>query len=398
MSKTPYVPTIAILGGGVGGTVLANLLAREIDEDEAAIVLIDKSGQHVYQPGWLYLPFSDEHPEHFERQERALLRQRIRLQIGEVQQLDLVKRRLLIAGDNESQGSEMLHYDYLVFATGARIAPDDLPGLSEALSNGGNVHHFYSRPGAERLHQALSEFHGGQIAVAIGGIPYKCPPAPLEFTFMLEAQLRKHGLREKTEITYFSPLPRAFTIESVSELAVPLLEERGIKLEVFFNLEEVDGHRRVMRSLEGEEVHYDLLVVVPPHRGALIAETCGLGDPQGWLPTDRNTLEVKGQEQTYALGDVTDLPVSKSGSAAHFEAGAVAERLVAAIRGRNINPREGTYDGRVMCFMETGYAQATRIEFDYEHPPVPPKPGWFYHLEKTLFNKAYWYLVPPARI
>lgn len=80
MSKTPYVPTIAILGGGVGGTVLANLLARELDVNEAAIVLIDKSGQHIYQPGWLYLPFSDEHPEHLERQERALLRQRIRLQ------------------------------------------------------------------------------------------------------------------------------------------------------------------------------------------------------------------------------------------------------------------------------------------------------------------------------
>jgi sulfide:quinone oxidoreductase len=76
----------------------------------------------------------------------------------------------------------------------------------------------------------------------------------------------------------------------------------------------------------------------------------------------------------------------------------VAERLSAAVRMRTVNPREGCYDGRVMCFMETGYAQATRIEFDYEHPPVPPKPGWFYHLEKTLFNKAYWYLVPPARV
>jgi NADH dehydrogenase FAD-containing subunit len=47
-------PTIAIVGGGVGGTVLANLLAPALDEDEARIVLIDQSGHHIYQPGWLY--------------------------------------------------------------------------------------------------------------------------------------------------------------------------------------------------------------------------------------------------------------------------------------------------------------------------------------------------------
>ncbi len=47
-------------------------------------------------------------------------------------------------------------------------------------------------------------------------------------------------------------------------------------------------------------------------------EESGLGDEQGWLPTDRATLQVKGHERIYALGDATDLPVSKSGSAAHL--------------------------------------------------------------------------------
>jgi sulfide:quinone oxidoreductase len=398
MARSVSRPTVAIVGGGVGGTVLANLLARELDEEEADLVIIDRSGHHIYQPGWLYLPFSHEDSEHLERQERSLLRRHIRLIVGEAEHLDLDKRQVLISGNNGAQVSETLHFDYVVFASGARVAPEDLPGLPEALSNGKNVHHFYTQRGAERLREALAEFQGGRIAVAIGGIPYKCPPAPLEFTFLLDAHLLQRGLRDKTEIAYYSPLPRVFSIESVSELAAPLLEERGVMTEIFFNLEEVDGYKRVMRSLEGAEVPYDLLVLVPPHRGALVAEQSGLADKQGWLPTDRNTLEVKGQERVYALGDVTDLPVSKSGSAAHFEAGVVAERIIASIRGREVHQREGFYDGRVMCFMETGHAQATRIEFDYEHPPVPPKPSWFYHMEKSLFNKAYWYLVPPARV
>lgn len=398
MARSIARPTVAILGGGVGGTVLANLLARELRADEADIVLVDRSGHHIYQPGWLYLPFGDQDAAHLERLERSLLRDRIKLLIGDAQQLDLEQQLVHIAADHSDQITERLHYHYLVFASGARISPDEVPGLSEALANEDTVHHFYTQRGAERLHEALARFQGGRIAVAIGGIPYKCPPAPLEFTFMLEAQLRQRGLRQKTEITYYSPLPRAFAIESVSELATPLLEERGVKIETFFNLEAVNGPKRTMQSLEGQEVPFDLLVVVPPHRGALIAEKSGLTDAQGWLATDRQTLVVKGQERIFALGDVTDLPVSKSGSAAHFEAGVVAERIVAAIQGRAVHPREGVYDGRVMCFMETGHAQATRIEFDYEHPPVPPKPSWFYHLEKTLFNKAYWYLVPPARV
>jgi sulfide:quinone oxidoreductase len=397
MTRMVSKPTIAIVGGGVGGTVLANLLARELDEDEARIVLIDQSGHHIYQPGWLYLPFNQQDPETLERPERSLLRHRIDLYISKIVGVDVEKRSLLLADLSNSGPNERLHYDYLVFASGARIAPEEIPGLPEALM-AQNVQHFYTQEGAERLRQALHEFQGGHIAVAIGGIPYKCPPAPLEFTFLLEANLIHRGLRKQTKLTYYSPLPRAFSIESVSDLATPLLEERGIETRIFFNVIEVDHQKRLMRSLEGEEDTYDLLVIVPPHRGALIAEQSGLADEQGWLPTDHATLEVKGQEGIFALGDATDLPVSKSGSAAHFEAAVVAEQLTARIRMRAVNPREGCYDGRVMCFMETGYSQATRIEFDYQHPPVPPKPGWFYHMEKTLFNKAYWYLVPPGRV
>ncbi len=397
MAGVMHRPTIAIVGGGVGGTVLANVLARELDEEEARIVLIDQSGRHVYQPGWLYLPFNRQDPDDLERSERSLLRQQVDLRIGRVEQVDVGKRALLIVGRDGEGASETLQYEYLVFASGARIVPEEVPGLPEALEEG-NAQHFYTQEGAERLRQALQMFQGGQIAVAIGGIPYKCPPAPLEFTFLLEEYLHKRGLRGRTKITYYSPLPRAFSIESVSNLATPLLEERGIEIRTFYNVIEVDHQRRLIRSLEGEEDRYDLLVIVPPHRGALFAERSGLADAQGWLPTEHTTLEVKGQEGLYALGDATDLPVSKSGAAAHFEASVVAERLIAGVRMRAVNPREGAYDGRVLCFMETGYSQATRIEFDYEHPPVPPKPSWFYHVEKVLFSKAYWYLVPPARV
>lgn len=396
---------IVIVGGGVGGTITANLLARHLAPNEAEITLIESTGSHVYMPGWLYLPFNhvDALGEQIVRRERDLLARHVHHVIGEVDGIDAASRELHVSlseGRDEIVGTggalEAIYaYDYLVLATGARLVYSDLEGLDGAE---GKWHHFYSTQGALQLRHALHEFAGGRIVVAVGGIPYRCPPAPLEFTFLLDEWLRKHDLRSKTQIEYLFPLPRVFPIESVAEVVTPLLEERGIDYSVFFNAEQVDTERQVISSLEGEERPYDLLIVVPPHRGAKVIEEAGLGDEQGWLPTDRQTLEVKGLEGVYALGDATDLPVSKSGSAAHFEAKVVAQRLIAQVRGEQPHGQHASYDGEVMCFLETGNSQATQLVFNYEHPPRPPRPSQYYHMEKQLFNRAYWHIVPQGLV
>ena len=394
---------IVVLGGGVGGTIVANTIARTLSPDEAAITVVDATGQHVYMPGWLYLPFNGSEGLELSRPERGLLSRHITLAVGQVTQIDPINRAITVTHAPSvptipglgGASHATLPYDYLVVATGARLAPDDLPGLAE---HPGEWHDFYSLEGALRLRAALHGFTGGRIVIGIGGIPYRCPPAPLEFAFLLDDWLRHRGLRDKTEIHYTYPLNRVFTIESVAEMVTPYLDERDIRYSVFFNAETVDAERKVLTSLEGEELAYDLLVMVPPHRGARVIETSGLGDAQGWLPTHRDTLEVKGHERIYALGDATDLPISKSGSAAHFEAKALASRLIASVRGEDPDPKHAMYDGEVMCFLETGRGQATQLVFDYEHPPHPPRPSRFYHMEKHLFNRAYWHIVPQGLV
>ena len=114
-------------------------------------------------------------------------------------------------------------------------------------------------------------------------------------------------------------------------MATPILEEKGIELHTFFNVETIDASRRVIGSLEGEELAYDLLILVPPHRGAQLVIDSGIAPGAGWLPTDPQTLAVKGRDDIWALGDATDLPLSKAGSTAHFEAPVVAERVSQAI-------------------------------------------------------------------
>ncbi len=382
---------IVILGGGVGGTLTANLLQkklrREIDSGDVALTLIDERGEHVYQPGFMYIAMGGERAEKLVRPERSLLESRVDLIVGRVERIDETNQVVEVADGVE------VGYDVLVIATGARIVPEDIPNFAE------EAYHFYSAEAALALRHALDAFTDGRIVIGIAGMPYKCPPAPLEVAFLIEAELRERGLREKTDLHFCSPIGRAFTIQSVSDMATPILEKKQIELHTFFNVETIDPERHVVSSLEGEELPYDLLILVPPHRGAQVLIDSGLAPaPGGWLPTDRHTLQVGGRPNVFALGDATDLPLSKAGSTAHFEAPVVAERVAALVQRREPDPRHASYEGRVMCFFEIGDGKGTLLQFDYDHPPKPPTPNRVWHLGKIVFNKTYWHTVPKGRI
>jgi sulfide:quinone oxidoreductase len=382
---------ILILGGGVGGTLTANLLVRKLRRQlkagEVTITVVDQTGQHTYQPGFMYIAMGGERAAKLVRPERGLLDPRVGLVVGEVVKVDEPSRTVHLTN------GERLGYDFLVLATGSRIVPETIEHFAT------EAHHFYTAEAALDLRHALDAFTGGRIVIGIAGMPYKCPPAPLEVAFLIEAELRQRGLREASELHFCSPIGRAFTIESVSEMATPILEEKSIELHTFFNVEAIDPARHIVQSLEGEELGYDLLILVPPHKGQQFLMDSGLAPaPGGWLPTDRATLQVGGRPNVFALGDATDLPLSKAGSTAHFEAPVVTERIVAAVEGREIDHKHGDYLGKVMCFFEIGDGKGTLLQFDYEHPPRPPKPNQLWHLGKIVFNKTYWHTVPKGRV
>jgi sulfide:quinone oxidoreductase len=396
---------VVVLGGGVGGTLTANLTARKlkgkIAKGEARVTVVDATGQHAYQPGYMYIAMGQERAEKLVRPETSLLDGNVELVVDSVERIDTVAQTVALAS------GASLHYDQLVIATGSRIVPEEMANFDA------EAHHFYTAEASAKLRTALDAFTGGKIVIGIAGIPYKCPPAPLEVAFLIESELRERGLRDKTEMTFLSPINRAFTIESVSDMATPIFSEKGIRLELLAGVGEIDAERHVVITDAFEEHPYDLLICVPPHRGAQVVVDSGLAPKSGWLPTDRHTLAVKTVAKpapgvadgdvprfanVYALGDATDLPLSKAGSTAHFEAPVVAERVAAAVLGRPPSGKHASYEGKVMCFFEVGDGKGTLLQFDYEHPPKPPKPNQFWHLGKIIFNKTYWHTVPKGRV
>ena len=374
---------VVIVGGGVGGTIIANAVSSAVSRTDAEITLISDSDKHVYQPSYISVALGHQKPDALFHEEQHLLSDRINFVHEKAAKIDPKAKQV------ESQSGKKFEYDYLVIAAGARYNPAEIPGYEEA------AHHFYDIQHALKLREALAQFTGGKILIGVGSVPYKCPPAPLEFAFLVEEYFKKKGMRNVVDIQYFYPINGVFTIAAVEPTLAKLLEERGIPYHVFFNTEAVDPVKKTVRSIEGDTLEYDLLVMTPPHRGASIVEDSGLGDNGGWLPTDKLTLKAKGYDDVYGVGDCTDLPVSKSGSAAHFQSKIVANSISAGIFGEADPFR---YDGHVECFLETGYGKGITLNFNYKKPPKPGNPNRIAHWEKELFNRLYWSTVPKARV
>ena len=237
-------------------------------------------------------------------------------------------------------------------------------------------------------------------------MPIKCPVAPIEFTFLADWFLRQRGVRGDTELVLATPLDGCFTKPIASQHLTYLLEQKGIELQVEFAAGEVDGSAGILRSYDGREQPYDLLVTVPLHGGAEFVERSpGLGDALGFVPTDPHTLQAKARPNVFAIGDATDLPASKAGSVTHFEGDVLAENIARFLDGRELVPR---FDGHSNCFIETGFSKALLIDFNYDLEPVPGhypaavglpllKESRLNHLAKLAFQWLYWHALLPGR-
>ena len=368
---------ILIVGGGMGGTILANNLARrlkpEMKSGKVQLEMLSASDKHAYLPGLLYVAVGRMAPEELYRDQASLLEPGIAFSVDPVTEFMLDRNQV------KTKSGRLVGYDLLAIATGSRMYPESIPGLAE------NAEFFYTEESAVKMFNRLRRFEGGKVVIAMG-VPHKCPMAPLEITFMLDDYFRERGLRDKVQLHYTYPIGRVHTLENVAKWAAPEMERRGIAYETLFNLKEVDGAKKLVRSEEGTETNFDLLISIPAHRGMEVIEQNKLGQ-NGWIPTDRHTLKMEGRDNVFVLGDTTNLPISKAGSTAHFEAEVVGENIAAMVR---LGSPVRRYDGKVFCFIQAGSEKATYAMFNYNQPPDPREPTRAIHWFKLAYNKLYW--------
>ena len=387
---------LLILGGGTGGTIMANKMRKELARDEWDITMVDQSKYHYYQPGFLFIPFGMYKEKDVVKPKNNFVPFGVNLVIEVIEKVEPENNQVLL------QNGEALKYDILIIATGTRIAPEETPGMKGELWYK-NIFDFYTLKGSLALEKFFKTWEGGNLVVNIAEMPIKCPVAPLEFSFFADAFFTERGMRDKVNITYVTPLSGAFTKPRASKMLGNLLEEKSIHLIADFSLAEVDNEKKAIVDYAGQEVPFDCLVTIPLHSGDPMIERSGLGDDLGFVPANKNTLQTDKHQNIFVIGDAGNFPTSKAGSVVHFQADILTENLMCFIENR---PFTANFDGHSNCYIETGHGKGALIDFNYETEPLPgqfPFPGIgpfnllqesrMNHYGKLMFRWIYWHIL-----
>lgn len=391
---------IVILGSGTAGTTMSNLLRKRLSLDEWNITIIDKRQWHDYQPGYLFIPFNIYNPEKIRKPITDLIPKDVNFMNVEAERIIPEENVVLLKNGVRAP------YDILIIATGTDIAPQETEGmLGEYWRK--DIFDFYTYDGSVALRDKLDKWKGGKLVVHLVEMPVKCPVAPLEFVFLAESYFRNKDIRDKVDITFVTPMSGAFTKPKATEVLGDLLTQKGIKTEVDFYTERVDGAAKKIIDYGGREVEYDLLVTIPTNMGSDLIARSGFGDELNYVPTDPATLQSKVKENIFAIGDATNVPASKAGSVAHFETEILLENILRFIDGKEL---QHEFDGHSNCFIETGDGKAIMIDFNYSTEPTTgtfPLPGIgplklldetrMNHWSKLAFRWIYWNVLLPGR-
>ena len=345
---------ILILGAGFGGLEVANRLRSTLDP-EHHLTVVDARDRFFVGAAKLWDIVGLRSLEDSSAPLAGLRSKGIDLVQAEIQSIELAARSATTSA-GEVGG------DHMVVALGAAFNQTHVRMLEPPAFN------LYDPFSVPAMREALDAFQGGRIAIAILGVPYKCPPAPFEAAFLIDRFLRDRGLRDATELAVAtvqpSPLPVAGPEASAKVAAT--LKERGIALHTELKQPEVDTSARELRWADGA-LGFDLLFGVPQHVPPAVIETAA----GGWLRPDPSTLMTE-VERVYAIGDCAAIPnavgeIPKAGVFAEAQGRVVAGRIAAEINGG----QAPTFDGHGYCFLEFAQGKAAKVEGDFFASPRP---------------------------
>ncbi|RMF07400.1 MAG: NAD(P)/FAD-dependent oxidoreductase [Candidatus Neomarinimicrobiota bacterium] len=387
---------LLILGGGTAGTMMVNKLHPVLDPAEWHITVVDQEKTHYYQPGFLFIPFGMYTPRDVVKPKQEFFPPGVDVHYEIIDKIEPQQNRVRL------QNGTVLPYDFLIIATGSRIAPQEIEGMLESGWRK-NIFDFYTLEGATALGRFFKYWQGGKLVLNIAEMPIKCPVAPLEFVFLADWYFTEQGIRDRVDITFVTPLDGAFTKPRASRILGDFLARKHIHLVPDFNIARVEPDKNRIVSWEDQAVEYDVLVTIPTNMGDEAIARSGLGDELNFVPTDKHTLRSRDYDNIFVIGDATDLPSSKAGSVAHFEADILYENLLSAMEGRPLRAR---FDGHANCYIESGFGKGILIDFNYDTEPLPgkfPLPGIgpfslleetkMNHYGKLMFRWMYWNLL-----
>ncbi len=371
---------VLVLGCGIGGFTVAGDLAKQARK-QASITVVERKETVQFPPSYPWLMMGWRQPRQVQRSFSALTRKGVKVVNGMVRGIDARRKRVQV-------GSSSLEYDFLVVALGAEYALEKVPGFAEF------AHHVYDLDSAVKFGEAARELRSGNLLVGVSGTPFKCPTAPYEVALLLEEFYRKEGRSVKIRFLNIEkpPVPAAGPV--LGKQVEKMLTSRGIEYCPRKELVEVRKDRAVFR--DGEEMVFDLAMIVPPHRAPKVVVDAGLVDGSGWVPVNAQTLATK-FDDAYALGDVTVIEtphahvpfLPKAGIFAEGQAMVVANNIAFSITGKG---QRKAWDGSGYCYLGVGKSESAFLQGSFlSNPPRLEfhPPSRKFNLDKVAFEKSW---------
>jgi sulfide:quinone oxidoreductase len=341
-----------VLGGGFAGVEAAADLQRS---GRFAVTLVSDRDFLYLNPISIWIPTRSIDPARARVPLAEIARKRgFTLVVDRVEAIRSAEHRVRLAGGDD------LAYDYLVVALGgAKLKP---AGVDHTLSICGAPESAVQI--RDRLDALLAQ-GSATIAVGFGGNPkdrsaVRGGPA-FELLFNIDTLLRRRGLRDRFELTFFAPMaePGARMGRRALDLMDSMLRRLGIASRTGTPISAFD--ERGVAFADGSRLDADLVLFIPGIAGhpVLAASDLPLNEA-GFVLIDDHGL-VAGTSDVYAAGDVASIDGpewrAKQGHTAEVMARNAAANIVAAESGRP--ERKGYQDHlAIVCLMDTGNGAA----------------------------------------
>ena len=349
---------VLILGGGFGGLSTANEIRKTFSSSKVKITIIDKKDWFMVGFAKLWIIRGTRTFENSTGSLNNLSKKDINFFKDEIQNIDLENKKV------KTKNTEF-DYDFLIIALGASLAPEKIPGL---VQNGLNL---YDHQQLTEIRKRLTSMKSGKIAIAIMGMPYKCPPAPFEACLLIDSLLQENKTRDSIQIHMYSPAPLTLPAagSEVSQKILQMINSEKIEFHPNCKINSVE-YRKL--KFENSDADFDLLLAIPPHVAPKVIYDSGLAKEGSFIVIDRDCKTS--HDNVYAIGDVTSLPVGekmavpKAGIFAEGEGLTVAKNIISKIKSQQESAK---FDGKGGCFLETGTGTASLLEVDMFTEPKP---------------------------
>ncbi|MFN3889316.1 MAG: NAD(P)/FAD-dependent oxidoreductase [Beijerinckiaceae bacterium] len=368
-------PRIVIAGAGAAGVSMASRLSRLLPG--ATITIVDARKEHLYQPGFSLVAAGVYRASDVVDDTGRHLPRSVKWVQEFVAEFDPDGKSVT------TTSGQKIGYDFLVVTTGLKLDFESVEGMDRNLIGREGIASVYASPqSAAACFGQVAQFYekGG---VGLFGRPrteMKCAGAPLKFTMIAEDRARAAGKRQNAKFVYYTPFTNLFSVEPVHHRLLGIFKDRGIDAAYDHDLVAIDPVRKIAKfktPVGQEEMQYDFIHLVPPQRApdairnSPLPWRTGNLAADGWVETNRDTMQHARYPEIFVVGDIAGVPRGKTAASVKWQAPVAAANLLSVVEGK---PMRETYNGYTSCPMITAIGKAMLIEFDYAGKLTPSFP------------------------